>query len=102
MNDEPIESRREIGRRIREWRQRRGLSQLAVARAVGITQGSLSNYEQGKREPRLSTFLEMLSALDVGVGELLDIPEIVVMRDSRWGRAAERLISNPELADTIL
>ncbi len=101
MSDEPIESRRELGQRIREWRQRRGLSQTAVAQIAGVTQGSLSNYENGNRGLPLSTFLGILAALDISAGELIDTPEIVVMRDSRVGRAVERLVANPELADTI-
>ena len=102
MNDEAIERRREIGRRIREWRQRRGLSQVAVARVAGITQASLSNYETGKRDLPLSTFLGLLVALDIGVSELLGTSGIVVMRDSRLGRVVERLIANPGLVDTVL
>ena len=38
----------------------------------------------------------------MSAGELLDIPEIIVVRDSRLGRAVERLVANPELADTVL
>ncbi len=102
MNDDPIERRREIGRRIREWRQRRGLSQTAVADIAGVTQASLSNYELGKRTLPLTTFLGILAALDISAGELIDTPEIVVMRDSRLGRAVERLVANPELADSVL
>ncbi len=101
QHDDPIERRREIGRRIREWRQRRGLSQIEVATIAGITQGSLSNYELGKRDVPLSTLLGIVAALDIGVGELLGIPQIVVVRDSRLGRAIERLVANPELADNV-
>ncbi len=78
------------------------MSQAAVADIAGVTQAALSNYELGKRTLPLSTFLGILAALDIGAGELLDTPEIVVMRGSRLGRAAERLVANPELADTIL
>jgi transcriptional regulator with XRE-family HTH domain len=101
MPSDPIERRREIGRRVREWRLKRALSQVAVARVAGVTQASLSNYELGKRTLPLSTFLGVLSALDIGVSELLGTPEIVVMRESRLGHAIERLIANPELADSV-
>ena len=95
------EQRRAIGRRLREWRFKRDLSQADVARVSGITQASLSNYETGKRDLPLSTFLRVASALDVSVGDLLDIPEIVVVRESRIGRAVARLVERPELADTL-
>ena len=87
---------------LRTHRKRAGLSQADVARVAGVTQPALSNYELGKRVLPLSTFLGILAALDIGAGELLDIPEIVVVRDSRLGRAVEALVAKPELADTIL
>lgn len=90
-----------IGSRLREWRFRRDLSQVEVARASGITQASLSNYETGKRDLPLSTFLNVASALDVSIGELLDVPEVLVVRESRLGRAVARLIDNPELAEAL-
>lgn len=102
MNSDRMERRRAIGQRIREWRLKRDLSQVEVSRVAGITQASLSNYETGKRDLPLSTFLGVVGALDIGVGELLDIPEIVVVRDSRLGRAIQRLIADPGLADTLV
>lgn len=100
-SDTSIERRREVGRRIREWRQKRGLSQVELIARVGIAQASLSNYERGKRDLPLSTFLAILAALDIGAAELLGAGEIVVVRDSRLGRAVERLIANPDLADGV-
>ncbi len=90
-----------VGERLREWRLRRELSQTEVARVAGITQASLSNYETGKRDMPLSTFLGVVGALDVSVGDLLDIPEVIVVRDSRVGRAVARLVAHPELADAL-
>ena len=72
-----VDLRREVGGRIREWRLRRNLSQTTVARAAGITQASLSNYETGKRDLPLSTFLGVVAALDVSAGDLLDVSELV-------------------------
>jgi transcriptional regulator with XRE-family HTH domain len=100
-NDDQLRQRREIGQRIRDWRLKRALSQVAVARVAGVTQASLSNYETGKRDLPLSTFFGILAALDIGVSELLDTPEIVVVRDSRLGRAVEHLRANPELAERL-
>ena len=89
--------RKSVGIRIREWRTRRELSQAEVARGAGITQASLSNYENGKRDLPLSTLLGVSSALDVTVGELLDTPEVIVVRESRLGRAVAELVRRPEL-----
>lgn len=81
----------DTGQRIREWRLRRELSQAEVARRAGITQASLSNYENGKRDMPLSTLLGVAAALNVSIGDLLDLPEVIVVRDSLLGRAVEQL-----------
>lgn len=96
------DQRRAIGDRLREWRLRREMSQAEVAKEAGITQASLSNYETGKRDLPLSTFLGVARALSVSLGDLLEIPEVLVVRDSRLGRAVERLVEQPELSDTLL
>ena len=83
--------RAEVGQRIREWRLRREMSQAEVARIAGITQASLSNYENGKRDMPLSTLLGVAGALNVSLGDLLDLPDVIVVRDSLLGRAVEQL-----------
>jgi len=95
------EQRSAIGRRLRQWRLKRELSQSEVARGAGITQASLSNYETGKRDLPLSTFLGVAATLEVSVGDLLDIPEIIVVRNSRLGTAVGRIVERPELADSL-
>lgn len=98
---QPVSQRAAVGERVREWRLRRELSQTEVARGAGITQASLSNYETGKRDMPLSTFLGVVAALDVSAGDLLDIPDVIVVRDSRIGRAVDRLVAHPELTDAL-
>ncbi len=87
-----------VGQRVREWRLRREMSQADVARLTGITQASLSNYENGKRDMPLSTLLGVSAALNVSLGDLLDLPEVIVVRDSMLGRAVEQLQSRGPLA----
>src|SRR5690349_8515656 len=90
--------RSDVGKRIREWRLRRELSQAEVAKRSGITQASLSNYENGKRDLPLSTLVGVSAALNVSIGDLLDLPEVIVVRDSHLGRAVEQLQNqSPEL-----
>jgi transcriptional regulator with XRE-family HTH domain len=87
-----------VGQRVREWRLRREMSQADVARLTGITQASLSNYENGKRDMPLSTLLGVSAALNVSLGDLLDLPEVIVVRDSTLGRAVEQLQTRGALA----
>lgn len=68
----PKTAREAIGRQVRTWRLRRHVSQAGLAQAAGINQASISNYEAGKRELRVSTLIRIADALNVRIDELLD------------------------------
>jgi transcriptional regulator with XRE-family HTH domain len=73
QDDAPSETARQaIGRQVRTWRLRRHVSQAGLAQAAGINQASISNYEAGKRELRVSTMIRIADALNVRIDELLD------------------------------
>lgn len=86
-------TRADVGQRIRSWRVRRELSQANVARLVGITQASLSNYETGKRDLPLMTIMGLTGVLNVSLGDLLNTSDVIVVRDSVLGRAVEQFQS---------
>jgi transcriptional regulator with XRE-family HTH domain len=50
---------------IRDTRQRRGLTQLQLATAVGVTRQSVVNLETGRGNPSLATVLAALRALEL-------------------------------------
>ena len=54
-----------IGRRLRERRLELGMTQEVVAWEAGISQGSVSHYEQGKIEIPLGVLLELCLILQV-------------------------------------
>ncbi|MBL8670180.1 MAG: helix-turn-helix transcriptional regulator [Alphaproteobacteria bacterium] len=54
-----------FGERLRGWRARRGLSQLALAGAAGTTQRHLSFLESGRAAPSRAMVLRLAQALDV-------------------------------------
>ena len=65
-----------FGKRLRELRMRRGLSQAALAEAVEVSGGRLtpnyvSDLERGLKAPTLTMILKLSRALDVAVAELL-------------------------------
>lgn len=65
----------QLGQNIRNWRDRRGLSQAALANLVGLTRTSMTNIENGRQHPPLHTFCEIADHLKVDVSELLPHPE---------------------------
>ncbi|MDT9591824.1 helix-turn-helix domain-containing protein [Nocardioides zeae] len=55
----------EVGRRVQELRAARGLSLSALARTAGIGKASLSELEQGRRNPTLATLYALAGPLGV-------------------------------------
>jgi transcriptional regulator with XRE-family HTH domain len=60
-----------VGERLRAARHERGLSLAALAEAAGIGKGSLSEIENGARNPTLSTLYALADALGVPLATLL-------------------------------
>lgn len=54
-----------IGERIRETRRKRGLSQVDLARAIGVTQPAVANWESGVHDPRRVVLARIADTLDV-------------------------------------
>lgn len=67
---DPQEQRRALGSRIRTWRMRRRLSQAKLASLVGVTQSSLSHYENGKRDLSVTILIRIAQELEVDLEEL--------------------------------
>lgn len=61
----------------RRRRQELGLTQAQLAERLGIWQGSLANWELGKREPRSTELRAWAWELGITVDELLREPEEV-------------------------
>ncbi len=68
-NGPPPELRR-LGSALRELREMAGLKQIEVARDSGLSEGRVSEIENGKNDLRWSTLERMLEGLDVSLGDL--------------------------------
>lgn len=61
-----------IGVSLRRLREKKGMSQLAIARKVKVAQGYISGLEAGeKRNPGINVLRRLARALGVSVIELL-------------------------------
>ena len=67
-----------IGARVRAARQRAGLSVSGLAARAGIGKGSLSELENGTRNPTLSTLYALAGAVGVPLATLLVEPGSLV------------------------
>lgn len=60
--------------RIRQLRERKGVSLRELARRAGVGVATLSRIESGEANPRMSTLLQLADTLGVFVGHLFEKP----------------------------
>jgi len=60
-----------IGKRLRYLREKRGLSQLELARRLDIPNQNISNYERDFRQPDYETLIKLSEFFDVSTDYLL-------------------------------
>ncbi len=82
-----------VGQRIREERIRRGVSLRALAGEVGVSASMISQIENGKSQPSVSTLYAITSALGISIQEVFDTP---------LTEPAERAVSAVGLPTTVL
>ena len=72
-----------IGKRLKELRKAKGLTQEQLGELVNVTKVSICCYENGTRTPNLDTFQDLLNVLEVSADYLLgkDI-KASVMKDN--------------------
>ena len=61
---------KKLGDNLKRIRTDKGLSQADIAKSLGVSRGFVSNIENGKRNPTLSTISRLAEALNVSTEEL--------------------------------
>ncbi len=61
-------------RTIRELREARGWTRLELAMKLGVTPGTVYNWERGKNEPKATQFRALAEALGVSMEEIDLVP----------------------------
>jgi DNA-binding XRE family transcriptional regulator len=64
-----------LGAAVRQLREKRGLSQEALAKKAGLTGRTLSALETGNANPTWATACDLAAALEVSIGELAKLSE---------------------------
>jgi transcriptional regulator with XRE-family HTH domain len=62
-----------FGERLRELRQKRGLTQVQLAERCDYPQARISELERGARAPNLVTMLRLALALECKVSDLVSV-----------------------------
>jgi transcriptional regulator with XRE-family HTH domain len=61
-----------LGQKLRKLRKEQNLTQLDLARQVGITNGQISTIERGVSSPSISTLHKVAAVLGVGMAEFFE------------------------------
>lgn len=68
---QPNRTLRALANRIKELRDRKGISQEELAHRAGLSRTGMGFLETGKRWPRLDTLMKVADGLNITVDELL-------------------------------
>ncbi len=66
-----MSSGKKLGENLRKLRLRKEMSQVHLATALGVDRAYISNIENGRMNPTLSTLEKIANALGVSSSELL-------------------------------
>ena len=61
-----------VGRKIRQLRRQRKLTQVELAEKIGIHQSDLSRMEQGEYKVGLDALLKILQTFNMSIGDFFD------------------------------
>jgi transcriptional regulator with XRE-family HTH domain len=70
-----------FGKRLREIRRRRDMTQERLAELSGLSIQYIGEIERGKRNPSLTSIETLASALDMSVADLFDLETFQVTND---------------------
>lgn len=81
-----------LGRRLKDVRELRGLSQTELAHQVGLSRASISNLEAGKQGMSLETLYKIAPVLSTEPRDLL--PTLGDMRPTKLSPETSELVSD--------
>ncbi|MFD0963223.1 helix-turn-helix domain-containing protein [Pseudofulvibacter geojedonensis] len=64
-----------FGKKVKELRQEREMSQMDVGAAMSIDRENIRKYEKGIQEPKLSTVIKFAKVFEVSFDELLNLED---------------------------
>lgn len=99
-----IRTNEEIGFRLKQLREKAGISQEKMAELVGVSRGQLQKYESGKNMMNTEKLQLMAGALSVPVQEFFSVREDVLPLAAQEKLLLDsyRAIPNKEIQESIL
>lgn len=95
-----------LGQRIKQQRQRLGLSVAELARRAGVTRDTLAAWESGATTPRANRLLTLAGVLETSIAWLLEgedtsIPTPATTGNAETAALREQLAQARELAHSL-
>lgn len=81
-----------FGNKVKVKRNEKGLTQEELAHLIGIDRGQLSKIESGMVDPRLSTVIKIIKALNVEVTDLLNDKDFAIHPFVKWAGGKAQLL----------
>ena len=88
--------------RVREWRERSGLTQAQLGERVGRSATEISRFERGERDLYLRDLKMIAAAMNIDAGQLLNPDDNQLGLDERQLDAVRVIVSDPRRAITML
>ena len=66
-----IDDAKRLGQNLKKIRTQKDITQVSIAKTLGVDRSFVSNIENGKTNPTLSTITNLAKALGVSTDELL-------------------------------
>ena len=61
---------------LKQLRAKKGVSQLELAKAIGVSNGNVGDWERGRSKPGYDALIALARFFEVSAGRLLEIPEV--------------------------
>lgn len=90
-----------VGKRIREERKRRKLTQKELADKVGVAHNTVSSYENGTNAPEQNMIFKIATALDIKVDDLFPSREYHPQEEKFLDRIESLKTANLQLKDMV-
>jgi len=87
----PEDGLKTVGQRLKFWRTRKGMKGNQLAKAIKISQGSLSEIENGKSMPSAQTIIKLMGQEGMDIAWLLTGK---ISGDDEFLRGTERVSKN--------
>ena len=61
-----------IGKKMKEYRKERGISQIELRKEIGCWQQQIARWEQGINKPNIRNLIKISRAMGMGIDELME------------------------------